>query len=243
MDPFKPFKQIRLIDVDLPLDQQLQTDKTLSLSLQQDELILRLWSAKGVILGKMDSVLPEFQAGLDFLESSHTPSYIRKAGGLAVVCDEGILNLSLIFSKETALIGGLNEAYDFGVAFQKALLHALDLNIQEGEISESYCPGKYDLSVNGQKFSGMAQYRSKDAIMVMITWCVEGDQQARCNLIKHFYALANPLGDPKYPRIDPFSMTTLSDLSNSTLSVTNIKSKIMIELAQGVTPVIVQKQL
>ncbi len=243
MDPFKHFKKIRLIDVDLPLDQQLQTDKTLSLSLQPDELIVRLWSATGVILGKMDSVLPQFQAGVNFLTASHTPYYIRKAGGLAVVCDEGILNLSLIFSKETALIGGLNEAYDFGVAFQKALLQDHNLDIEEGEISASYCPGKYDLSVKGQKFSGMAQYRSKDAVMVMITWCVDGSQKARCELIQRFYDLANPLHDPKYPLIDPSSMATLSDLSNSSLSVALLKSKIRTELNHGVTPVIVQKQL
>ena len=61
-----------------------------------------------------------FKPDVDFLECISTRlHYIRKAGGLAVVCDEGILNLSLIFSKETALIGGLNEAYDFGVAFPR----------------------------------------------------------------------------------------------------------------------------
>lgn len=243
MNPLSHFTQIRVIDVDLELTQQLETDKTLATSLKQNELIVRLWCAKGVILGKMDSVLPDFQNGLDFLEASQWPSYVRKAGGLAVVCDEGILNLSLIFSKETALIGGLNEAYDFGVDFQKALLQDLNLPIEAGEIAVSYCPGKYDLSVRGQKFSGMAQYRSKDAVMVMITWCVDGDQSARCDLIKRFYELANPHQDPKYPLIDPQAMATLSELSKKSLSVSAVKDRIVQILNQDVTPVIVQKQL
>jgi len=243
MNPLSHFTQIRVIDVDLALDQQLQTDKALSLSLKPNELIVRLWRAQGVILGKMDSVLPDFQKGLDFLEASQCPSYVRKAGGLAVVCDEGILNLTLIFNKDTPLIGGLNEAYDFGVDFQKTLLQDLNLDIETGEIAASYCPGKYDLSIHGQKFSGMAQYRSKDAIMVMITWCVQGDQSARCELIKHFYALANPHQDPKYPLIDPKAMATLSELSKRSLGVNELKDRIMQILRRDVTPVIVQKQL
>lgn len=243
MNPLSHFTQIRVIDVDLDLTQQLETDKTLAISLKQNELIVRLWRSKGIILGKMDSVLPNFQTGLDFLEASQCPSYVRKAGGLAVVCDEGILNLTLIFSKDTSLIGGLNEAYDFGVDFQKAMLQDLSLDIEAGEIAASYCPGKYDLSVHQQKFSGMAQYRSKDAVMVMITWCVDGDQRSRCDLIKRFYELANPHHDPKYPLIDPQAMATLSELSKKSLTVNEVKDRIIEILKQDVTPVIVWKQL
>jgi lipoate-protein ligase A len=105
----------------------------------------------------------------------------------------------------------------------KHLLQDFHMPIEEGEVSASYCPGKYDLSVRGKKFAGMAQYRSKDAVMVMITLCVSGNQSNRCELIRDFYQLANPLMDPKYPEIDLNSMVTLSELTNKPLTVHSLK--------------------
>jgi len=217
------FKHITIIDQDVDLKDQLQVDIDLAHSLQAETLVVRFWSTEGIIFGKIDTLLPEFDKGIKNLPIGDNKILVRKAGGLAVACDSGVLNLSILFSKDTALIGGLNEAYAFGVDLIRYLLKDLHLDIEVGEISHSYCPGKYDLSVKGSKFSGMAQYRSKNAVMLMVTLCVNGNQQKRCQLIKDFYDVANPNNDPKYPQIILSSMNTLSVLSSSQITVDSLK--------------------
>ncbi len=226
MNLYKLFKSVTLIDQAVNLEDQLQFDKDLSKNMDVSSFIVRLWSTQGVILGKVDTLLPDFDKGLKVLNKANVKTLIRKAGGLAVVCDDGILNLSILYSKHHPLIGGLNESYEFGVDLVKHLLHELHVPIESGEVKDSYCPGKYDLSVNGKKIAGMAQYRSKDTIMLMVTVCVSGQQKGRCELIKHFYDAANPLKDPKYPEVDPLSMTTLSELKNRLVTVNALKENI-----------------
>lgn len=237
MNLYQYFKSVSIIDQHVDLEDQLQLDKTLASNLKPQTLIVRFWSTQGVILGKMDTMLPEFEKGLKVLENAGHKTLVRKSGGLAVVCDSGILNLTFIFSKESQLIGGLNESYDFGVQLMRHLLHDTHMDIQEGEISNSYCPGKYDLSVKGKKIAGMAQYRSKDTVMLMVTLCVSGQQQKRCALIKNFYDIANPMKDPKYPDIDMRSMETISSLTHKAFTVSSIKESMIQILNKSGIPV------
>ncbi|KLD59881.1 lipoate--protein ligase, partial [Lactiplantibacillus plantarum] len=39
------------------------------------------------------------------------------------------------------------------------------LNITTGEITRSYCPGDYDLSIAGRKIAGMSQRRTAEALV------------------------------------------------------------------------------
>ena len=243
MNLHQTFKSVTLIDRPVNLDDQLSTDKALASSLDPKTLLVRFWSAQGIILGKLDTLLPDFQKGLSALEKADQKILVRKAGGLAVACDEGILNLSILFSKDTPLIGGLNESYAFGVELMKHLLQDLHLSIQEGEIKDSYCPGKYDLSVSGKKIAGMAQYRTKDTVMLMVTLSVQGDQEKRCRLIKGFYDKANPLDDPKYPQIDPKSMETLSVLTHKSITVDSLKANMIEILSKSGINVNLEKQM
>lgn len=223
------FKHITIIDQTVDLKDQLITDQELAHNLKADTLLIRFWTTEGIIFGKIDTLLPGYQHGIKKLELTEDKILVRKSGGLAVVCDSGILNLTILFSKETHSISDLNETYTFGVELIQYLLKDLQLDIEEGEITHSYCPGKYDLSVNGKKFSGMAQYRTKNAIMLMVTLCINGNQQRRCQMIKDFYDASNTNNDSKYPQIMINSMETLSTLSSKSLTVQSIKEN-MIEI-------------
>lgn len=243
MNLYQHFKSVTIIDEYVPLEDQLQFDKTLGRELGPDALIVRFWSTQGVILGKLDTLLPDFEKGLHQLNKANIKTLIRKAGGLAVVCDNGILNLSLLYSKLQPSIGGLNESYQFGIEIMKYLLNEVHLPIEAGEIKNSYCPGKYDLSVAGRKFSGMAQYRSKDTVMVMITICVKGDQKKRCELIRDFYQTANPENDPKYPVVDSNSMATLNHLTHRDITVDSLKQNMQDILGKSGIAVKFKKKL
>ena len=221
------FETIQIIDQAVSLSDQLSFDTALSSSISHNTLIVRFWTAKGILFGRLDSLLPQFNEGVAHCHRNKMETMVRKAGGLAVAVDEGVLNISLLYSKHHAKFGGLNESYAFGVDLMKHLLQDLDLDIQEGEIKNSYCPGKYDLSVDGKKFAGMAQYRTKDAVMLMITIFVDGDQDRRSERIRDFYAIANPLNDPAYPCVESDAMKTLSELSQTEVSVDSLKKRMI----------------
>ncbi len=55
------------------------------------------------------------------------------------------------------------------------------------EIADSYCPGTYDLSIDGKKIAGTAQRRIKDGVAVMMYLSINGDQPARGSLVRRFY--------------------------------------------------------
>jgi octanoyl-[GcvH]:protein N-octanoyltransferase len=243
MNLYQHFKTVTIVDMNVLLEDQLKTDKILSEKIEPESMIVRFWKTQGIILGKLDTVLPDFEKGQKVLLKAKQNLLIRKAGGLAVVCDDGILNLSILYSKNTPVIGGLNESYDFGVHLVTHLLQDQHLDLSTGEVSASYCPGKYDLSVNGFKIAGMAQYRSKDAVMVMVTICVTGDQQKRCALIKDFYAAANPQHDPKYPLIDIKSMQTIASIIHKPLLVDDLIENMIGILNKSGIIVKTQKQL
>ena len=60
------------------------------------------------------------------------------------------------------------------VDFINALFPEVAERIEAYEIVGSYCPGSYDLSIDGKKFAGISQRRMKNGIAVQIYLCVEG---------------------------------------------------------------------
>ncbi|MCY7265085.1 lipoyl-[GcvH]:protein N-lipoyltransferase, partial [Pseudomonas protegens] len=62
-----------------------------------------------------------------------------------------------------------------------------DVEIDTLEITNSYCPGKFDLSINGKKFAGISQRRVRGGIAVQVYLCVEGSGSERALMMKHFY--------------------------------------------------------
>lgn len=219
MNALEHFSSVLTLDPHVSLNDQFDADRQLIPLLTPDALIIRAWPTHGVILGKLDTVSSKFDAGLTFLREESWPILIRKAGGLGVVCDAGVLNLTFLISKHHPVYGGLHDSYALAVELIQLFLKRFDLRIDVRAIPQSYCPGDYDLSVSGQKFAGIAQFRTKDAVMVMATLAVSGDQAARCRVMKGFYDRANPLQDPTYPNIDPAVMTTLAQLTGLPLTV------------------------
>ena len=60
--------------------------------------VARAWvHHQTVVLGIQDTKLPFLKKGMDVLKENHFQAIVRNSGGLAVVLDEGVLNLSLVF--------------------------------------------------------------------------------------------------------------------------------------------------
>lgn len=192
--------------------------------------VIHFWvTPPTVILGMQDKRLKNLQAGLNMLSDKDYLFYLRNSGGLGVVTDEGILNCTIFLPDKDNL--QIDDAYE---KMYFLLKQAFSSQIETGEITHSYCPGTYDLSINGKKFAGISQRRAGNAVAIMAYISINGDQKKRSQLMKDFYEISN---FPKherftYPDIDLHAMENLDQLLQTSLSIETAKQKIINILTQ-----------
>ena len=187
------------------------------LTKEQTGPFVHFWTLEDIIiLGMTDTKVPFLEEGLDRLRTHGFTPIVRQAGGLAVVSNEGILNISLLFKNEqmptiTAL-GGIN-------AF---------------EVSDSYCPGDYDLSIQGRKIAGIAQRRLKDVVCVSIYLSVFGDQHYRGQVVRDFYDHAIQGQETKwhFPTVNADSMWNIGDALGLSLTIEEVQIRVLQALTQ-----------
>jgi octanoyl-[GcvH]:protein N-octanoyltransferase len=192
--------------------------------------IAHFWPIENmVILGMMDTKLPYLADGVSLLENKGAQVVVRPAGGLAVVADPGILNFSLILPEADDEKISIDDGYQVMVDLISQVFAPYGKAIEAYEIVDSYCPGKFDLSIDGKKFAGIAQRRFKKGIAIMIYMSVEGDQNGRGKLIQVFYdvGLKGEETQWSFPLVNPDSMANLSDLLDTPLTVAQVKQMII----------------
>lgn len=182
---------------------------------------IRTWVHEAsVVLGIQDHRLPYVQQGMELLESRGYHPIVRNSGGLAVVLDEGVLNISVVLSEQKESLS-INDGYDVMVDLVKGLFPEVAEKIEAYEIMGSYCPGSYDLSIDGKKFAGISQRRLRQGVAVQIYLCIEGSGSQRAALIRDFYEESLQQEETKfaYPQIVPEVMASLSELVDPYLTV------------------------
>lgn len=188
---------------------------------------IRTWvHHDAVVLGIQDHRLPYIEQGMETLKNSGYDPIVRNSGGLAVVLDAGVLNISIVLNEDKPL--SINNAFEMMVALIRQLFPEISTKIEAYEIVGSYCPGSYDLSINGQKFAGISQRRMKSGIAVQIYLCVEGSGSERAELIKRFYenGLQGEKTKFEYPDIKPEVMASLQQLTGQNVTVFEVNERL-----------------
>lgn len=180
-----------------------------------------------VILGLQDMRLPNLSEGLKFLEDSGMNYIVRNSGGLGVVLDSGVLNLSIVVHKRESPT--IESGYELMYDVIKSILPEAD--IEAYEIVGSYCPGNFDLSINGQKFAGISQRRIRDGVSIQIYLAVSDSGGERAALMKSFYHHSDAEWSEKflYPNIEPNVMASVSELIGHRFTVEEIEARLMRE--------------
>jgi octanoyl-[GcvH]:protein N-octanoyltransferase len=183
---------------------------------------------KTIVLGINDTKLPFLEEGLQFLKQQGYQYIVRNSGGLAVVLDEGVLNVTLLF-RETERKIDIDSGYEAMWQCVKEMFHDFPVEIEAKEIVGSYCPGSYDLSMNGQKFAGISQRRLRNGVAVQIYLCVNASGSERAEIIKQFYQMAKGSSETKfhYPEIKPQVMASLSELLSVELSIQDVMLRLL----------------
>lgn len=182
---------------------------------------VRTWvHDRSVVLGIQDHRLPHIADGMNFLAVKGFTPIVRNSGGLAVVLDSGVLNISIVLSEQHSKID-INTGYEVMLELIKALFPKAAEHIEAYEIVGSYCPGSYDLSIGGKKFAGISQRRLRQGIAVQIYLCIEGSGAERASLIRDFYKIGLQGEETKfeYPQVRPEVMASLTELLNEKLTV------------------------
>lgn len=203
--------------------------------------VIRTWVHEAsVVLGIQDHRLPYIGEGMNLLEQRGYQPIVRNSGGLAVVLDEGVLNLSIVLSEQEEKLS-INDGYDVMVALIKMLFPEVQNKIEAYEIEGSYCPGSYDLSIGGKKFAGISQRRIRQGVAVQIYLCVEGSGAARAALIRDFYEESLKDEETKftYPTVRPEVMASLSELLQKELTVNMVVERLRILLEEIASEVVV----
>lgn len=228
----KLFSSLQVIDTPLTADNRLSafgmTNALLDLCGSTNQSMLHFWTLPPtLILGLKDRHLPALPQALQIVHTNGYDSFIRNSGGLAVVSDGGILNVSLFIPQTSDQHLSVDDGYEL----MKQLLQRTfpTLSIASYEVTHSYCPGDYDLSVDGKKIAGISQRRSTTALVVMAYLSVVGDQQFRGELVRDFYTtgLAGQPNEWHFPDVWPDSMTNVADCLTQPLEMTNVKSAIL----------------
>lgn len=193
----------------------------------KSDATIRTWvHHDAVVLGIQDHRLPHIEDGMDVLIQNGYMPIVRNSGGLAVVLDSGVLNISIVLGEDKPL--SINDAFEIMVDLIRALFPEVAHKIKAYEIVGSYCPGSYDLSIDGQKFAGISQRRMKNGIAIQIYLCVEGDGSERAERIKKFYetSLQGEQTKFQYPNITPHVMASLRQLIGQPLTVQQVNERL-----------------
>jgi octanoyl-[GcvH]:protein N-octanoyltransferase len=178
---------------------------------------VHLWRhGRAVVLGLRDRKLPQAVEAIRWLEGEGFRVGVRHSGGAAVPLDSGVLNVTLMMPKPP----GQLDFHDDFVQMSDWIADVLrpgGLRVEVGEIRGSYCPGNFDLSIDGKKFCGIAQRRQVRAIAVQAFVNVEGSGEARGERIREYYrrALAGAANGGYAPDVRPDRVTSLAECAAS----------------------------
>lgn len=206
------------------------TDTLVAFSEQHQQPILHFWQLdQTMILGMKDTRVPFLSDGLSSLRNNGYDAVVRNSGGLGVISDKGTLNVSLILPQPSDHKFTIDEGYVFMWQWIRLAFEQSGKDIEAYEISTSYCPGTFDLSIGGKKFAGIAQRRVKNGLAIMAYLSIEGEQQLRGETVEKFYrsGLKNAFGTNGYPAVEPTVMKNLADLLEISLTIITAKERLL----------------
>ncbi len=114
--------------------------------------LLHAWRhPRGFLAGSRDASLSVWNDTVKRLQQQKFYVLVRPFGGLSIPIDLGVLNLTLILPEEPSLDDAFEELANWITDSLTPFGH-----VKIGEVLGSYCPGRYDLSLDGSKIAGIA---------------------------------------------------------------------------------------
>ena len=154
---------------------------------------LLLWRAPpALIVGRSDSRLPHFADAADRLVAEGWPVLIRRSGGSACPISKGTLQIALARTATTEIT--IDSAYTELTNLIRTVLESYGLKVETCSKSSAFCPGRYDISVNGRKIAGLSQHwrqcNGHITVTTAATMIVDQEPEAIAHIVNLFYRVA-----------------------------------------------------
>lgn len=118
----------------------------------------RIWRSRScLVVPARQMHLPATVCAAEALAATGWPVIPRHSGGSPVPLDPGMVNLSLVFTIEAGDTWRIEDGFRLLTDLLTATFAELGLLAQCGEIHGAFCPGRYDLAIDGRKIAGTAQ--------------------------------------------------------------------------------------
>ncbi|MDO7908256.1 lipoate--protein ligase family protein [Paenibacillus sp. JX-17] len=175
--------------------------------------VVHLWRhPDAFVVGLRDRRLPQAETAMQRIRSGGTSVCVRPSGGAAVPLNPGVLNVSLIIPNPPGRLD-IHEDFRLMVDLISRSLAPWSEAARAGEIAGAFCPGDYDVSIEGRKFCGIAQRRQAKALIVSAFIIVEGSGDALADQVRGFYDEASAGGAEGYPDVRSGTMASLQELA------------------------------
>lgn len=175
---------------DLGLTRQQRLAEEVRCDLQH---LLLLWRApSALIVGRNDTRLRNFSDAADRLSVEGWPVVIRRSGGVACPVSRGTLQIALarIALPDTTI----DAAYMELTGIIRSVLESYGLKVEIRKQADAFCPGRYDISVDGRKVAGLSQHwrqcNGRVTVTTAATLIVEEDAEEIARIVNLFYLTA-----------------------------------------------------
>jgi hypothetical protein len=155
---------------------------------------LTVWRChRSLLVSRTETRLPYFEDASVEMAVAGWPAFLRKNGGGACPVGPGTLQISMI---EAAAPGATMTAkYQFLAALLQETFRTFRIISQIGLVTGAYCPGSYDIAVEGKKIAGMSQhwFRNRCGIRCVVTAAsinIEEPPDALAGVVNQFYGSA-----------------------------------------------------
>jgi octanoyl-[GcvH]:protein N-octanoyltransferase len=155
--------------------------------------VLLVWQApQALIVGRSDTRLPRFAAAADRLVAEGWPVLIRRSGGSACPVSRSTLQIALARTATTEIT--IDSAYTELTNLIRTVLESYGLNVETCSRPNAFCPGRYDMSINGRKIAGLSQHwrqcNGRIAVTTASALTVEEAPEELAHIVNLFYRTA-----------------------------------------------------
>jgi lipoate-protein ligase A len=194
---------------------------------------LLIWrSQRALLVSRSETRLFHFEAARAELKVAGWPVLPRKSGGGACPVAPGTVQISII---EPALPAAtMNAKYAALATLIQAALATYGIVTRPGLVAGAYCPGSYDLAVDGRKIAGMSQhwFRNRCGVHCVITAAsinVAEPPDTLARVVNQFYGSA---GSPV--RCEETALTNMRLCAHTgSVAELDLTAELMLRLGSG----------
>lgn len=126
------------------------------LALGRSGNIIRVWqNSPAIVVSRRDTRAPGYAKAVKYFKAQGVPIVVRCSGGTAVVHNDGVLNISLIYKMKTEY-ASIQQSYLRLCSFVQEYFLP-DIHSEIGARGGAFCDGEYNLLIQGRKVAGTSQ--------------------------------------------------------------------------------------